>query len=333
MNINVKTDLTSQLTLGIIRFCAENFTLGVIQSWDKYSQYRLFTFNKDRKLELSENTLVAFVKSSQNKFVNHVIPIDNFIRTSNFKGFDKRYNGHLYSDEVWENIISCNPIISLSEYLIMICIPVYNKDDNSISIIENSLSGIDKYIFNLHEQLIKIPNINLDYEDLAKFISEKTKYINKLNIKKIVSKYTVIQITTFLQRPGKDDQYYVDKSYNLPHKDPYLSYLLPTKVENVFADDNCSSSTYEDKDSKILLVDETKRLQEQALTRYSKKDHIAFLINKYYNDFYANKIRKINLQNQILGIMGMGMSLEDTDFDWIFDDAYLIEQLNKNIHY
>lgn len=326
----IKSKLSNSLKLGIIRHCNNGFTIGVIQTWDSTQIYRFYIFNKATDYVLSPNTLVVFSTHNQEKQVNYVTPLDSLKVCHDWKT-SLRDNGFYYSDPVWKNMLARVPFVDYEQdRLITIYIPEDNSNKMPFPIIQSTLSGLDKHIFELYMEIKRIEDFDLNYINLSKFISEKQKYIDSLSIPEIVSQFKAMRIERLERRLGRDDHYYVDYFQTLPFEDSYLRFLLPTKTENISFDNNWTSSD-EDNSGVYLLENETKKLQEEALKRYSKIKHLSFLIDEKYRSHFEGEIKKTKILDEIYSRLGRG--IDNTSFYIMFDDLYIIKELNKTGHY
>lgn len=322
----IESRYSGYLRIGIIRHCEKKFSYGIIQSWDTKSVYKLFPFSKSEDFCLDDLTLVLFCNKDND--VTHVISLDNLEIIPDEYPTRQRDNGLYYGDKCWNLLISKIPFIRYQKNRLSVIYIPENYTDTPIPVIENIVSGFDECILDAYIQMKSLKIDSSNYKELSAFIIEKKEYIELLDISEIISEFSVMRVEKLQRRPGRDDHYYIDIYQTLPFDDPYLQYLLPTKTENIFYDNNWSSASDEDNTGSYLLESETQILKDKALKEYSKEGHIAFLIHHHLNKIFEDKIMVEKLRASIYGILGV--FTDKTDFHCAFNDQQLLKKLKES---
>lgn len=139
-------------------------------------------------------------------------------------------------------------------------------------------------------------NKPLNAEILENKGQEIWKYINKLDINKIVNSFKIEIKEYFLHKPGGDDRYYVDKEYSVDSKDEYITTLLPNKTEELYYDSGyCTAEsmrTYSDGDTGRQYKEE-KEYVDRFNKEYTKEHHYYILLNTYIQSYLSNLDKQV----------------------------------------
>lgn len=289
-----------QIHLGLVVNCKNGEPYGLLYGENKY-----FYFEKKTDVEIPQNTIVSYLSydyTEKNPKVDFVYPLSTLVKIMD-KRDTNRADGVYHDDETWRLINEGIPYVDFeSGRNCCIYYPVINENTCTIW---RGLLGCGIYvrgewlIFEMFNELSSIkykewPTLKEVENAIIRFKEQ----INSINASEIIDTFQIMKICRYVSRPGRDDHYFEDIYQTLPNDDKFLSYLLPTKQENVFFDDNAyRSDGY--KDDVILLNEETTQAREKAKTEYSKEKHFAFLINDFFSTVVDNNERAELLKSQI----------------------------------
>lgn len=304
-----------QIHLGLVASCRKNNRFGLLYGFRKppYNgkeelfENKLFYFEKDPLLEISENTLVSYLAYDYNGFtpkVDYVYPVSSLVKHKDERGV-YRADDVYHDDETWRLINEGIPYFDYEkgrEYCIQ-----YPIIDNNTCTMWRGLFGCGIYMKKeavIYEMYNEITSINYtgwpSLEEVTNAVVEFKKQIDSINAFEIIDTFEIMKICRYISRPGRDDHYFEDLYQELPNDDKFLSFLLPTKQENIFFDDNAyRSDGY--KDCVLLLKEETTQAREKAKADYSKEKHFAYLISDYFSEVLKKKERTEFLNEQIKG--------------------------------
>lgn len=302
-----------QIHLGLVSSCQKNDRYGLLygirnppyNGKEQIYENKLFYFEKDEKLEIAQNTLVPYLSYDYNGFtpqVEYVYPVSSLVVHKDARG-TRRADDVYHDDETWRLINEGIPYFDYEpsrNYCIYY--PMINDNDCTIW---RGLFGCGIYmrkeavIYEIYKELNSLEHTGWPtLEETTNAIMKFKEQIDSINAFEIIDTFQIMKICRYVSRPGRDDHYFEDLYQCLPNEDKFLSYLLPTKQENVFFDDNAyRSDGY--KDDVQLLNEETKQAREKAKTEYSKEKHLAFLINDYFSEVQNDIERAELLINRI----------------------------------
>lgn len=321
----VKNQLNRRIHIGYIASCNKNDQYGILYGFREppYNgiksifENKILYFEKPSEFVIEKNTLVSYLSYDYNGFspkVDYVYPISSLVFHHDQRGTN-RDDGVYHDDKTWQLINDGIPYFDY-EPSRNYCI-YYPIIDGDTCRIWEGLFGCGIYmqkeavIYELYKELKSIKNTSWpSLEEVTNTIINFKEQIDRINASEIIDTFKIMRICRYVSRPGRDDHYFEDLYQCLPNDDKYLSYLLPTKQENVFYDNDAyRSDGY--KDDVIILEDETKEAIQKAKTEYSKEKHLAFLINDYYE----------NVMRDIDRVKELEIQLED-EFD--IGNAYMI---------
>lgn len=290
-----------QIHIGLVASCKANTEYGLL-----HGQNKLLYFEKDPNLEIAVNTLVSYLSFDFKEFsskVDYVYPLSALVKHRDKRGTCRADNIY-HDDEAWRLINEGIPYVDFESGR-NCCIYYPIIEDDTCTIWEGLLGcGIyvhgEWYIYEMYNELSSI-NYNgwPTLEEVTNAVIGFKKHIDSINVFEIIDTFEIMKIGRYISRPGKDDHYFEDLYQSLPNDDKYLSYLLPTKKENIFFDDNAyRSDGY--KDGFQLLKEETAQAREKAKTEYSKEKHLAFLISDFFSNVMEKKEKAALLKKRIV---------------------------------
>ena len=302
-----------QVHLGLMAYCNKGDKFGLLygvrkapyDGKEQYYESKLFYFDKETDLEITQNTLVSYLSYDYNGFtakVDYVYPVSSLVRI-NDKRSSLRADGVNHDDETWKLINEGIPYFDYEPYR-NYCI-YYPIIENNICTIWRGLFGCGIYMMkeaHIYEMYKELTNINYlgwpTLDEITNAIIKFQKHIDSINAFDIMETYKIMKIGRYISRPGKDDHYFEDLYQSLPYDDKFLAYLLPQKQENIFLDNDAYlSDGY--RDGVCILEKETRNAIEKAKAEYSKEKHLAFLINDYYTEVLKKKERSEFLNKSI----------------------------------
>ena len=302
-----------QIHLGLVASCKKNDRYGLLygirkppyDGKEQIYENKLFFFEKDAELEIAQNTLVSYLSYDYNGFtpqVEYVYPVSSLVVHKDARG-TRRADDVYHDDETWRLINEGIPYFDY-EPSRNYCIYYPMINDNECTI-WRGLFGCGIYmrkeavIYEMYKELNSLEHTEWPtLEQTTNAIIGFKEQINSFNASEIIDTFQIMKICRYVSRPGRDDHYFEDVYQTLPDGDKFLSYLLPTKQENVFFDDNAyRSDGY--KDEVILLNEETTQAREKAKAEYSKEKHLAFLISDYFSNAMKEKDRADMLKSRI----------------------------------
>ena len=292
-----------QIHLGLVARCEKNDKYGLLYGFReppydgvrKIHENKLLFFEKDPIFEITENKLVSYLSYDYNGFtpkVDYVYPVSTLIKN--------------WEDNICHEDRLVNEGIPYFEYAsgrnYCIYYPIINGNTCTVW---RGLFGCGIYMnkeANIYEMYKEFVSINYSdwptLEEVTNTIIRFKKQIDSINAFEIIDTFEIMKIGRYISRPGRDDHYFEDLCQSLPNNDKFLSYLLPTKQENIFFDNNAyRSDGY--REGVLLLDEETKQAREKAKAEYSKEKHLAFLISDYFSEFLKEKERAEFLNNKI----------------------------------
>ena len=290
-----------QIHLGLVASCKTNANYGLL-----HGEKKLFYFEKDPNLEIAENTLVSYLSFDFKEFtpkVDYVYPLDTLVKHRDERGIC-RADEIYHDDETWRLINEGTPYVDFESG--RNCCIYYPIIEGDTCTIWRGLLGCGVNVHGewlIYEMYNELTTLNYNswptLEEVTTAVNGFVKHIESINAFEIIDTFEIKRICHYISRPGKDDYYFEDLYQCLPNDDKYLLYLLPTKQENIFFDDNAyRSDGY--KDGVYLLENETMQARERAKADYSKEKHLAFLIKDFFTDALEKKERTELLKKRIV---------------------------------
>lgn len=289
-----------QIHLGLVISCKNGDRYGLL-----YGEKKYLYFEKNTDAEITKNTIVSYLSydfTKKDPKVDFVYPLSTLVKIKDKRGAE-RADGVYHDDETWRLINEGIPYVDFESG--RNCCIYYPIINDNICTIWSGLLGCGIYvrgeqlIFEMFNELSSLKYTGWPtLEEVTNAINKFKEEIDSINAFDIIDTFRITKKCRYISRPGNDDNYYEDLYQHLPNDDKFLSYLLPTKQENVFFDGNAyRSDGYKDED--ILLQEETARAKEKAKSEYSKEKHLAFLINGFFSSIVENKERAELLKSQI----------------------------------
>lgn len=149
------------------------------------------------------------------------------------------------------------------------------------------LYGHQYYIVSFYLEYKKYSNV-IDYSLFEELGKEVKKIVDSTDITKISDSISVDVKEHFIYRHGDhDDSYFVDKTYSVDSKDPYINRFLPNKQEEIVSDSGfCMAwdlKCYPDESLGRQTMEE-EQLKQNFLLSYSKENH--------YNSLMFYKLKR-----------------------------------------
>lgn len=320
--------INRKIRIGLVYQCKKDYKFGLLYGFSVGVENKLFYFEKEPELEISQNTMVSYLAYVKNEFspkAEFVYPVFSlpFKHDSRIKYRD---DDQYHDDESWRLINEGKPyIISGGSYTI--CYPIIS--DNVCNIWSGLLSGKEDRVFRMYMELIGLhysgwPTV----EVLANVISEFKEYTDSMNAYEIMEQYSVWQRGVYHSRPGKDDYYCLSQYRHLSSEDSYLLSLLPNKKELVLCEDN---TYWSDKYwvGTQQLPDVANEAIAMAKSEYSKEKHVAYLINDYYTKVVEKRDRYNFLKKEIE--MAFDIDKAERVASWFYGELtdIFLEKLNS----
>lgn len=302
-----------RIHLGLIARCKKGEKWGLIYGFrvppyngiEIIHENKLMYFEKDSIFEIEEKTLVSYLSYDYNGFipeVAYVYPVDTIVKHNDRRG-TYRADDAYHDDETWRLINNGIPYFDYS-YGRQYCI-YYPIVKENVCTMWRGLFGTGIYMnkeAQIYEITREIDNLNYSgwpsLENVSDKIAKTKEYINSINAYDIIDTYEIYQINIYHSKPGGDDSYSEHKYWKLQSDDGFLNFLLPTKDELIFFDDNAyRSDGY--RDGHIILEEETAQAREKAKAEYTKEKHFAFLISDYFSEVLEKKERITFLHKKI----------------------------------
>ena len=330
-----------RIHLGLVAHCHKGSKYGVLYGFRKppymggdenVYEHKIFYFEKNESLEMKENTLVSYLSYDYNGFTpkaEYVHPLSSLVVHEDKRG-TMRADNVRHDDETWRLINEGLPYVDFkSGRHCYVHYPIIIGDTCTIW---RGLLGIGIYVERHNEWLIyEMFNdlIQTNYqgwpttEEVANSIEQFKKQVEAINAYKEIDTYQIIKIKQYVSRPGRDDNYFEDINYSLMSDDKYLSFLLPSKRENVFFDDNAyPSDGYSN--GMYVMEEETTRAREDAKKNYTKEKHFAFLVSDYFKEIMERKekteyLNKCIMVHRYRCVFGTTMSRYGTRVDCQLD--------------
>lgn len=297
-----------KIHLGLVANCKKNDRYGLLygirnppyNGKEQIYENKLFYFEKDEELEIAQNTLVSYLSYDYNGFtpqIEYVYPVSSLVVHEDTRDTYRADNIY-HDDETWRLINEGIPYFDYKPSR-NYCIYYPMINDNECTI-WRGLFGCgmnmekEAVIYEMYKELNTLEHTGWPtLEETTDAIIKFKEQINSINAFEIIDTFEIMKIGRYISRPGRDDHYFEDLYQKLPNDDKFLSYLLPTKQENIFFDDNAyPSDGY--REGILLLDEETKYARERAKKEYSKEKHLAFLINDYFSEV-QNEIKRAEL--------------------------------------
>lgn len=295
-------------------YSGRSIHLGIVACYNKGDKYgllyglrnKLFYFEKDSGFELANNTLVSYLSGNYNENtskVDYVYPVSSLVKHNDTRD-SCRADDFYHDDETWHLINEGTPYVDFESG--RNCCIYYPIIEGDTCTIWRGLLGCGVYVHGewlIYEMYNELTTINYTgwptLEEVTTAVNGFIEYIESINAFEIIDTFEIKKIGHYISRPGRDDHYSEDLYQCLPNDDKYLSYLLPTKQENIFFDDNAyRSDGY--KDGVQLLKEETIQTREKAKAEYSKEKHLAYLISDFFSNVMEKKERAELLQKRIV---------------------------------
>lgn len=303
-----------RIHLGLVSSCKKNDKYGILYGIRKLPyngkeqiyENKLYYFEKEDELEIEKNTLVSYLAYDYDGFipqVEYVYPVSSIVIHNDERGTTYRGDGAYHDDETWRLINEGIPFFDYEPR--NSCCIYYPLISGNVCTIWRGLFGAglietkESIVYEMYKELKSLEHAGWPtLEETTNAIIKFKEQIDSINAFEIIDTFQIVKICRFVSRPGRDDHYFEDLYQSLSNGDKFLSYLLPTKQENVFYDYNAyRSNGY--KDDVQLLNEETRQVREKAKEEYSKEKHLAFLINDYFSEARDEIERLELLKNRI----------------------------------
>ena len=291
-------DWDPKLNVGLIWECEEDKDFGVVVGYriEKISASvsckdfgpKLYYFKKDKSVVKYRYDIVIFLLTKEYALeVTEVLDISEYkfvFPTSKNYSPSRRADGIYHHDSVWEEIEKGVPIIETGDLKIMHLPKIISTDCKGLP------SRIELYEGLAGENQELLINSYLDFkkhgggewptnDQIKSKVKEIIKYVNSLDSENIIHTYCVGRAGYLVKRVGRDDHFHMTNYKTIQTRDKYIHSL----VELLHEENYCLGSNV-DEDYDIIDKDLTDAGIKSALSKYSKEDHIAYLIADYYNE-------------------------------------------------
>lgn len=294
-----------RIHLGLIAHCQKGCPSGLIFGLREppyngqyiFFENKLFFFDKESELEIQKYTLVSYLSYDYDGFtpkVDYVYPVSSLVIHHDERGSIYRDDEQYHDDETWRLI---NEGIPFFDYGNGGCIYYPIIKGNICTVWCGLLKWKEASIYEMYRELTTInyrgwPTLN----DVTDAVIRFKDYVDAIDHTKIIDTYKILKIGIYKNIPGKDTYYVEYVQYSLSSDDKYLSFLLPSKEEEVYYGDGPSDKFRE---GKHILLSETLRARKKAKVEYSKEKHLAFLINDFFSNTKERKEKSESLKSDI----------------------------------
>lgn len=302
-----------KIHLGLISRCKKGEKWGLIYGFrvppynglSTIHENKLFYFEKELDTEMDEHTLVSYLSYDYNGFtpeVDYVYPVSSLVLWHD-QHKKERSDGIYHDDKVWQLINDGIPYFDYS-YGRQYCI-YYPIIKENICTIWRGLFGAGIYMnreAHVYEMTRELDRLHYSgwpsIDDVSDEIAKIKVYLDSINAYEIIDTYRIEQRNIYHSKPGGDDSYAETTYWKLQSDDGFLNYLLPTKDELTFFDDNAyPSDGYTE--GHFFLEEKTLQARNIAKKEYSKEKHMAFLIRDYFTNIEEKKNRSGSLMEAL----------------------------------
>lgn len=282
-------DLTKFVHIGQIYdlYYSEGILIGHLNNGEGICTALFFRFYKPDNINLTRKCLVYYTFENEEDYIVSVIDAVDHLPHAYGGSFDCRADGNYHYDKEWE-LIKQKSIFYKDKKIWM---PKTNsKLKYEYSNI--SLSKISQIIFDTHFAIKRLNDkLNIDISRLANKIVEIENYIDSINLDAILSTYEVASWGFYKREVGKDNFYCYGNYKRIDSDDNYIRSLLPLEEKSDYY--NKDIQTDEEQDFTNYDNLEAERNIKLAKHKYSKKEHLAFLLNEYYSERQETKVSLI----------------------------------------
>lgn len=239
----------------------------------------LFLFDKSNNKDLSRNSLVYYKIENVEESIASVIDSVNDVPHAYGGNLGYRADRKIHNDKEWELIKQNSMFYKDDKIWIPKSISKGNTEYSNIS-----LSRISQVIFKTHFATMRLNHeLNIDVSLIANKIVEF-----EINIDAILSTYVVASWGYYKRVVGKDNYYCYGNYKRIDSDDKYIRSLLPLEEKSDYY--NTDIQTDEEQDFANYDNVEAERNIKLAKHKYSKKEHLALLINEYYLELQKKKV-------------------------------------------
>lgn len=346
MKVRRSEECNKRFHLGIICRCKIGEKIGIINGVKRHPynglkeiyEQKYFYFYKGEDYVIPQDTVVFYYSQDYNDFspeAKYVTPFDQIRIEADSRTAYRVYDddcGCLHDDNCWNKIINGIPYLCVCPYCMVF--PVIKQDRNGhkfCHLITTVFSSLEDYFIRCYKGILncKYEYKQNEYDNLEKFIEDKSRYIDTLDVETLISSYYVVRQEQLQRRPGKDDQYFIYRVSHLDSTDSYLQYLLPSKKDLIDYDLNWCSASDEDNTGIYVLQEETELLRNNARSQYTKARHLAFLVEEFLDKKKKNDIKLADLRNKLTNFI---VPHDGIDFNKSKSENYidLINLFNSN---
>ena len=261
-----------------------NILIGHLNSGEDFFTPLLFWFDKPYDKDISRNSLVYYKIENVEESIASVIDSVDDVPHAYGGNLDYRADRKIHNDKEWELIKQKSMFYKDDKIWIPKTISNGETEYSNIK-----LSRISQVIFKTHFAIMRlnhelITNVSL----IANKIVEFENYIDSLNIDAILSTYEVASWGYYKRVVGKDNYYCYGNYKRIDSDDKYIRSLLPLEEKSDYY--NTDIQTDEEQDFTNYDNVEAERNIKLAKHKYSKKEHLALLINEYYLELQKKKV-------------------------------------------
>lgn len=263
---------------------SEGILIGHQKNGDNTISIHLFRFYKFFYKDLRYRSLVYYIIDDIEKSIAIVMGEVDKIPSGYGGSMDLRSDGKYHFKNEWE-LIKQNLFYYYNNKL---WIPT-KTSEGKIEYSFYSLSDLCQKIYDIHFSIRKLnDDLKIDFSSIVKKIEEFEDYVDSLDIDAILRTYKVGSWGFYKRVVGKDNYYCYGNYKRIDSEDNYIRSLLPIEDNSGYY--NTDIQTEEEQDFDKIDNQEAERNISIAKHNYSKKDHVAFLMNDYYLELQKKKV-------------------------------------------
>ncbi len=242
---------------------------------------KIYYFDKAAEFGIPQYHLVSFIVDANdpNKAI-YVTDIDKYEIVSHENNCFLKPDGLYCDPEEWKAMQRGIPFIGISRHLSCLYLPA--QQGYTDLYFEKILNDTYLEAINLHlisKALSFIPN--LEVIDIKNKIISLNKYLEDLDYKSIINTYRVIEDGYFQRRVGRDDHFNMTTTRTVESNDSYIKSLLPIGEQIDYYETNSEEKNYH-----YIDEDATNLEKEEAINKYDKDEHLAYLLKEYIDGHY-----------------------------------------------
>lgn len=263
---------------------SDSILIGHLKNSDNIITIHLFRFYISFYKKLSRGSLVFYIIDDVEESIAIVMGVVDKVPSGYGGSMDFRSDGKYHFKNEWE-LIKQNLFYYYNNKL---WIPT-KSSEGKIEYSFLSLSDLSQKIFDIHLIIKRLnDDLKIDFSSIVNKIEEFEDYVDSLDIDAILSTYEVASWGIYKRVVGKDNYYCYGNYKRIDSVDKYIRSLLP--IEDYSGYYNTDIQTDKEQDFNKNDNQEAERNISIAKNNYSKKDHVAFLMNDYYLELQKKKV-------------------------------------------